>query len=179
MLKEQLKMANLFPYDMKKEGLKLIGYTNSEFGGDQVERKSTSGSVFFANEAPVSWSSRKQSVVALSSCEAEYVVGCSVVCQGIWLSELKHLKVQTEETFMLKMDNTYAMSLAKNPISHGRSKHIYVKFHFLRDMVNKGQVELKYCKTESQLANLFSKAFNQRRFEFLIFEVGISTIEVT
>ncbi|BAT79696.1 hypothetical protein VIGAN_02261800 [Vigna angularis var. angularis] len=74
--------AILFPYDMKKENLKLIGYTDSDFGGDQVERKSTSDNVFFINNTPVSWSSKKQTIVALSSCEADMwqvVVLCAKV----------------------------------------------------------------------------------------------------
>ncbi|WVZ19173.1 hypothetical protein V8G54_006495 [Vigna mungo] len=145
--------------------------------GTSVERKSTSGSIFFINDAPVSRSSKKQTIVALSSSKAEYVAGCGALCQGIWLCEiLKHLRTQYEESFELRMDNTSAMSLAKNPISHGRSTHIDVKFHFLREMVNQGKVVLKYCKIESQLADLFTKALNQTRFEFLISEVGIFVV---
>lgn len=68
---------------MKKKELTLVGYTDSDFGGDQVERKSTSGNIFFLNKAPISWTSKKQTVITLSSCEAEYVVGCHVVCQGV------------------------------------------------------------------------------------------------
>ncbi|WVY95082.1 hypothetical protein V8G54_034170 [Vigna mungo] len=162
-----------FSYGIKAEALKLVGYTDADFRGDQVERKSTSGNIFFINDTPVSWSSKKQTIVALLSCEAEYVAGCSAVCQGIWLCELlKHLRIQTEESFELKMDNTFAMSLARNPISHGRSKHIDVKFHFLREMVNQGKVVLKHCKTEFQLAYLFTKALNQARFDFLDQKLG-------
>lgn len=84
--------------------------------------------------------------------------------------------MQTGKSFELKMNNTSAMSLAENPISHGRSKHIDVKYHFLCDMVNKGSVDLKYCKTESQLADLFTKALNQNRFGFLISEIGVFPI---
>ncbi|WVZ00998.1 hypothetical protein V8G54_027067 [Vigna mungo] len=164
----------LFPYGMQIGELELIGYTNSDFGGDQTDRKSTSGSIFFVNNAPVSWSSKKQGIVALSSCEAEYVTGCNAVCQGIWLSELlKHIKMVIGKAFILNMDNTLAISLARNAISHGRSKHIDVKFHYLRDVMNKNQVELKFCKTKLQLADLFTKALSQGRLSFLRSKVGV------
>ncbi|XP_052735059.1 secreted RxLR effector protein 161-like [Vigna angularis] len=92
----------LFLYGMQKDELKLVGYTNSDFGGDQVERKSTSGNIFFLNTTPISWSSKKQTIVALSSCEAEYVAGYHAVCQGVWFNEvLKDLKVQIEKPFVL------------------------------------------------------------------------------
>lgn len=121
----------------------------------------------------MSWSSRKQNVVALSSCEAEYIFGCHAACQGVWLKELmKELGVVEDSPVLLKMDNTSAMNLAKNPVSHGRSKHIEVRYHFLRDMVTKGKIELIYCKTDYQLADLFTKALKFDRFEVLRKEIG-------
>lgn len=168
------KYGILFPYGMQKDELKLVGYTDSDFGGDQVERKSTSGNILFMNTTPISWSSKKQTIVALSSCEAEYVAGCHSVCHGVWLNEvLKDLKVQIERPFVLQMDNTSTITLAKNPVSHGRSKHIDVKYHFVRDMVNKGKDELKYCKTKSQLADLFTKALKHDKFERLRTGIGV------
>lgn len=71
------------------------------------------------------------------------------------------------------MDNTSTISLAKNLVSHGRSKHIDVKYHFLRDMVNKGKIDLKYCRTELQLAYIFTKALNRERFKFLRSNIGV------
>ncbi|XP_047158697.1 uncharacterized mitochondrial protein AtMg00810-like [Vigna umbellata] len=168
----------LFPYGTKEEELKLVGYTDSDFGGDQIERKSTSGNIYFINRAPISWSSKKQTVITLSSCETEYIAGCYAVCLGVWLNEVsKELKVQTDRPVELKMDNTSAISLAKNPVSHGRrrSKHIEVKYHFLRDMVNKGRFELTHCRTDLQLANMFTKALKLERFEFLKKEIGVLT----
>ncbi|XP_052735515.1 secreted RxLR effector protein 161-like [Vigna angularis] len=89
--------GSMFPYGMQKNELKLMSYADSDYDGDQVERKSTSGHIFFQNEAPISWCSKKQFVVALSSSEAEYIVGCFAACQGIWLNELlKELKILRE-----------------------------------------------------------------------------------
>ncbi|XP_052735487.1 secreted RxLR effector protein 161-like [Vigna angularis] len=71
----------LFPYGLREDELKFVGYADSDYGEDLVERKSTSGNIFFFNKAPVSWSSRKHNVVALSSCEAEYIAKCHAACQ--------------------------------------------------------------------------------------------------
>lgn len=76
----------------------------------------------------------------------------------------------------LRMDNTLAINLANNPVKHGKSKHIEVKYHFLRDMVNKRRIELSHCKTEEQLVDLFTKAFVGERFDFLRRSVGIVSI---
>ncbi|WVZ24094.1 hypothetical protein V8G54_002638 [Vigna mungo] len=128
--------------------MELTGFCDSDYGGDTLERKSTSGFIYFMNGAPVSWSSKKQSIVALSSCEAEYVAGCHAACQGIWLEELlAELKVATRKPIELRMDNTFAINLARNPISHGRSKHIEVKYHFLREVVGERGIEIKDCNT--------------------------------
>ncbi|WVY96775.1 hypothetical protein V8G54_028926 [Vigna mungo] len=122
-----------------------------DYGGDTVERKSTSGYIYFVNGAPISWCSKKQSIFALSSCEAKYIAGCYVACKGIWLKELLvELKVVMESPVKLRMDNTSAINLARNHVSHGRSKHIEVKYHFLRDMVTRGNIEPLYCKTAEQ-----------------------------
>lgn len=170
-------MGILFPYGAKASELKLTGYCDSDFGGDVVERRSTSGYIFFVNKAPISWCSKKQSVVALSSCEAEYIAACYAACQGTWLKELLNaLKIIDESSVKLMMDNTSAINLARNPISHGRSKHIEVKFHYLRDMVNKGKVEVAYCRTEEQLGDLFTKALTGCRFDFLNEGVGVVSL---
>ncbi|WVY94805.1 hypothetical protein V8G54_033893, partial [Vigna mungo] len=105
--------------------------------------------IFLLNNAPISWYSKKQAVVALSSCEAEYIVGSFAACQGVWLEELlKELMVLIKTLLQLRINNASAINLSKNLVSHGRSKHIEVKHHFLRDLVNKGRIILTYCKTE-------------------------------
>ncbi|MEX5523447.1 Ty1/Copia family ribonuclease HI, partial [Bacillus cereus] len=83
-----------------------------------------------------------------SSCEAEYIAGSFAACQAVWLEELlKEMGFVTKKPMELMVDNISAISLAKNPISHGRSKHIEVRFHFLREQVNGGKLELVYCPT--------------------------------
>ncbi|BAT96031.1 hypothetical protein VIGAN_10003800 [Vigna angularis var. angularis] len=129
------------------------------------------------NGAPISWCSKKQPVVALSSCEAEYIAGSFATCQGVWIKELmEELKMPMEKPIQLKIDNISAINLAKNPVSHGRSKHIEVKFHFLRDMVNKERIALVYCKTEVQLADLFTKPLKVDRFDSLKKSIGVVSL---
>lgn len=84
--------------------------------------------------APISWCSKKQSMVALSSCEAEYVANAETTCQSAWLEAiLDELKIEYKKLVQLLVDNKSATSLSKNPVSHGRSKHIETKFHYLRN----------------------------------------------
>ena len=107
------------------------------------------GQVFLLSGSPISWSSKKQTVVALSTCEDEYIAACAAAYQALWLSSLlEELKVFTGETVDLLVDNKSAIYLAKKPVSHGRSKHIDTKFHFLRDQVSKGKIKLQHCRTE-------------------------------
>ncbi|RDX95877.1 Copia protein, partial [Mucuna pruriens] len=87
-------------------------------------------------------------MVALSSCEAEYIVASIGACQALWLDNLMiEMKIRREEPMKILIDNKLAISLAKHPVAHGRSKHIETRFHFLRDQVSKGKLELEYCNT--------------------------------
>ncbi|KAG4951935.1 hypothetical protein JHK85_045802 [Glycine max] len=113
-------------------------------------------------------SSKKQTVIALSTCEAKYIAACAVACQALWLSSLlEELKVVTDEAMDLLVDNKSAIDLAKNPMSHNRSKHIDIKFHFLRDQVSKGKIRLQHYITEKQLADIMTKSLKSERFKEL------------
>jgi len=156
----------------------LIGYSDSDWCGDLTDRRSTSGYVFKFNDAVISWCTKKQPVTALSSCEAEYIAGTFATCQALWLdSVMKELKCEVMKPLTLKIDNKSTISLAKNPISHGRSKHIETKFHFIREQVTNGMIELHYCPTKLQLADGFTKAVKLDRFEFLRKELGVFDVK--
>src|SRR5206468_2100775 len=100
------------------------------WSGDVDDRRSTSGYIFFTYGAPISWSSKKQEVVALSTCEAEYISACETAQQGAWLTSLfAELGCSQFTNLKLLIDNKSAIDLAKNPVSHGRSKHIETRFH--------------------------------------------------
>ncbi|CAJ2677657.1 unnamed protein product [Trifolium pratense] len=164
-LQGTMEYGVLYPNSDGKKG-KLIGYSDSDWSGDKVERKSTMGYVFTLFDCPISWSSKKQNVVALSTCEAEYISACNAACQGIWLqSLLQEMKIDIEDGAELMVDNKSAINLAKNPIAHGRSKHIETKFHFLRDQVTKGRIKLSYCSTEKQIADVLTKPLKIDKFK--------------
>ncbi|XP_061346732.1 uncharacterized mitochondrial protein AtMg00810-like [Gastrolobium bilobum] len=137
---------------------KLIRYSDSDWCGDVDDRKSTAGYVFFMGNTTFTWISKKQPIVTLSTCEAEYVAASWCVCHAVWLrnllSKLEEKQVgQTE----IRVDNKSAIELAKNPVNHERSKHIDVRFHFIRDQVKEGNVELTHVTSQEQVGDIFTK----------------------
>ncbi|GAU51473.1 hypothetical protein TSUD_95880 [Trifolium subterraneum] len=144
------------------------GYSNSDRGGDQDDKKSTVGYLFMLGGALICWSSKKQEIVALSSCEAEYVAASYAACQTFWIEMLlEELMINNAVKVKLLVDNKSAIDLANHPISHGRSKHIERRYHFLRDQVNREKLELEYCKSEIQLADILTKPLKKARIDEL------------
>lgn len=147
---------------------KLVGFSDADMAGDADDRKSTSGYIFFLGGNPVAWQSAKQRVVALSSCEAEYIAATTATCQGIWLSRLLTDLLGEEATKPeLFVDNQSAIALSRNPVHHDRSKHIDVRYHFIRQCVDEGSILLSYIETEQQLADILTKALGRVRFQKL------------
>ncbi|XP_058747204.1 secreted RxLR effector protein 161-like [Vicia villosa] len=150
---------------------KLLGYTDSSWCGDKDDKKSTAGCVFMFGGAPISWCSKKEPVVAVSSCEAEYIAVSLCVCQAVWLRNLlKELGSSFDSVVTLLVDNISAINLVKNPIALGRSKHIEMCFYYLRDMVSASYLRLGYCRSEEQVADLLTKAVSN--FQEAIEEIG-------
>lgn len=116
----------------KAEDYKLVGYSDSDWCGDIDDRKSTSGYVFFMGDTAFTWFSKKQPIVTLSTCEAEYVAASGCVCHAIWLRNLlSKMELKQLGATVIHVDNKSAIELAKNPVNHERSKHIDVRFHFI------------------------------------------------
>jgi hypothetical protein len=162
----------------KNEGCsKLLAFTDSAYAGDLDDRRSTSGYVFMIGSGAVSWSSKKQPVVTLSTTEAEYIAAALCACQCIWLKRiLRKIGVEQDEGTIIQCDSSSAIQLAKNPVFHGKSKHIHVRFHFLRDLVNEGVVELKYCNSQEQVADLMTKPLKLEQFEKLRGMLGMVSV---
>ncbi|GAU50842.1 hypothetical protein TSUD_232190 [Trifolium subterraneum] len=167
-----------FPTSNKESKIELEGFSDSDWCGDKEDRRSTSGYWFRFKNSPISRSSRKQSIVALSSCEAQYVAAAQAACQAVWLeSLLDELKIKYVKPVKLNVDNKSAISLARNPIAHGRSKHIEIKYHFLRDQVSKEKLTVEYCKTDVQIAHILTKPLRADRFKELRKMLGITQME--
>jgi len=157
---------------------RLTGYNIADLAGDQDDRKSTSGGAFFLGQSPVAWHSIKQPVVALSSCEAEYIVATSAACQLIWLGQLlESLYDKATTAAELLIDNQSAIQLCKNPVFPGRSKHIETRFHFIRESVENGKVAVRHVNTDDQLADIMTKPLGRVRFQQLRLKIGIVNIK--
>lgn len=162
----------------KSEGKELVSFSDSDYAGDLDDRKSTSGYFFLLSGAAVSWSSRKQPVVTLSTTEAEFIAAASCACQGIWLRRiLEEVNYTQQGPIMLFCDNSSTIKLSKNPVLHGRSKHTDVRFHFLRDLTKEGAVKLCYCRSDEQIADILTKPLKANSFMKLRALLGMCSIE--
>ncbi|KAL0340340.1 UNVERIFIED_CONTAM: Retrovirus-related Pol polyprotein from transposon RE2 [Sesamum radiatum] len=153
---------------------KLVGYTDSDWAGSVDDMKSTSGYTFSLGSGIFSWASKKQATVAQSSAEAEYIAAAATSNQAIWLRRiLEDIGEKQEEPTTIYCDNKSAIAITKNPVQHSRTKHIDIKYHSLREATTRGEIELKYCSTEEQLADIFTKALPRNKFEELRMKIGV------
>jgi hypothetical protein len=139
----------------------LVGYSDADYAGDPDTRRSTSGYVYILNGGAVTWSSRRQPIVALSTMESEYIAASDSTREAIWLRRLLDgIGVIQKEPTQLNCDNQSAILLARNPESHKGSKHIEVRFHYIREQISKNHISIKYVDTQSQLADVLTKALD-------------------
>lgn len=156
----------------------LSGYSDSDMAGCVEDRKSTSGMVFYLNDSLITWVSQKQKCVALSSCEAEFMAANAAACQGVWLNKLLIQIVGKKlEPVIIYIDNKSAIDLTKNPVFHGRSKHIDIRFHFIRGCVERGEIQVKFVNTGEQRADVLTKAMSAAKFERMRDLLGIKNLQ--
>ena len=121
----------------------------------------------------MSWSSKKQNCISLSTAEAKYVAAASACTQLLWMRQtLKEYGVNCDKVPLL-CDNASAIKIAYNPVQHSRTKHIEIRHHFIRDHVARGDIELAYVQTKDQLADIFTKPLDEARFTYLRNELNI------
>ena len=136
--------------------------------------RSTSGYCFSFGSGVFSWSSRKQEVVAQSTAEAEYIATVAAVNQALWLRKLlTDLDMKQEVSTKVFVDNQATISIVNDPVFHGKTKHFKIKLYFLREVQKEGDIQLVYCNTESQNADILTKALPKIRFEFLRERLGV------
>ncbi|XP_075099256.1 secreted RxLR effector protein 161-like [Nicotiana tabacum] len=156
---------DLVLYYLTGDSFNLIGYADADYAGYLMDRKSISGMGHFLGSCLISWGTRKQNSVALSTAKAEYVAAASCCAQLLWIKQqLKDFGVLTESVPLL-CDNTSALNMAKNLVQHKKTKHIDVWHHFLKDNVEKGLICMKFCSIEDQIADIFTKALSREQFE--------------
>lgn len=158
----------------ERKASECIGYSDADWGGSIEDRKSTSGYTFQWSGATISWSSKKQSCVALSTAEAEYVALSAAVQEALWIRQLlSDLMTGGVNQIQMMEDNQSAICMATNPRFHGRTKHIDLKYHFVRDHVKKGDVVINYCPTEDMVADILTKSLPAPRFQNLRRLLGV------
>lgn len=159
-------------YEQSDSGA-LIGFSDADWAGDQDDRRSTTGNIFLLSGGAVSWLSKKQVTVALSTAEAEYIALSQAAQEGIWLRRLlSDLGMEATSTVILE-DNQGAIAIAKNPVNHSRTKHIDIRYHYIRECVQNGQIELQYCPTNDMKADILTKPLTKQKFEYLRGEIGL------
>ncbi|GJS18526.1 ribonuclease H-like domain, reverse transcriptase, RNA-dependent DNA polymerase [Tanacetum coccineum] len=150
---------------MHNEGNKIHGYSDSSYGVNTTEGKGTTGIIFYYGESPISWSTQKQATVALSSCESEFIAATAATTQALWLKRLLSKLTHTqEEKVTIQVDNKSAIALMKNPVFHGRSKHIDTKYHFIRECVERNDIQVEFVSGEYQKADILTKALPKIKF---------------
>ncbi|GJT87695.1 retrovirus-related pol polyprotein from transposon TNT 1-94 [Tanacetum coccineum] len=170
-LKDSINMGLWYPKDT---GFELTAFSDSDHAGCLDSRKSTSGGIqFLGGDKLVSWSSKKQDCTSMSSAEAEYVSLSACCAQVLWLrTQLTDYGFHFDKIPMY-CDSKAAIAISCNPVQHSRTKHIDVRYHFIKEQVEKGIVELFFVGTEYQLADLFTKALSEDRFKYLVRRLGM------
>ena len=159
-------------YGGEQQGLE--GYTDTD-GATQEHRRAMSGYIFLINGGAISWSSRKQELVTLSTAEAEYVAATHAAKEAIWLCKLigKLFPTLLASTTPLYCDNQATLKLATDDNYHARTKHIDIRYHFIQHVIATGVLKLLYCPTEDMLADMFTKALPKWKVAAHIHALGM------
>ena len=154
-------------FKKSNNGLQLMGYSDADWASS-VDRRSTTGYCFSLTDSgpAVSWKSRKQPTVALSSCESEFMALAATAQEAVYLNQLLiDLTQKSHEPVFIQGDNQGAIAMVRNPIKHDRSKHIDVKYNFVRDYVMKNKINISYISTDKNIADIMTKPCPKMKFE--------------
>ncbi|GKF35927.1 hypothetical protein Tco_0112685 [Tanacetum coccineum] len=158
---------------LKDSLIALTAFADADHASCPDTRHSTSGSMQFLGDRLVSWSSKRQKITVISSTEAEYIAMPGCCAQILWMrSQLTDYGLGFNK-ILIYCDNKSAIALCCNNVQHSRSKHIDIRFHFIKEHVENGVIELYFVNTEYQLADIFTKALARERIEFLINKLGM------
>ena len=155
----------------------LDGYSDVDWAENADDRKSTSRGCFYVGNNLVSWISKKQNSISLSTAKAEYIITGSCCTQLLWMQKLLHDCGICQEHLTIYCDNTCAINISKNPIQHSRTKHIEIRHHFIRELVEDGTLTLEFIHTNDQKANLFTKPLDSKQFEFLLQNIDVISMD--
>ncbi|GJS58613.1 retrovirus-related pol polyprotein from transposon TNT 1-94 [Tanacetum coccineum] len=175
-LRHSHNMGLWYPKDFSFE---LIAYSDADHAGCKDDCKSTPGGLQFLGEKLMSWSSKKQDCTAMSTTEAEYVSLSACCAQVIWMRTQLLDYGYKYNRIPMYCDSKSAIAISCNSVQHSKTKHIDIRYHFIKEHVEKGIVELYFVNTEYQLADLFTKALPKERFEYLVYRIGMRCMTPT
>jgi hypothetical protein len=164
---------NLGLWYPKRSHFDIHGYSDADYAKCKVDRKSTFRTCQFLGRSLVSWSSKKQNSIALSTTEVKYIAAESCCAQLLWMRQTLNNYGYTMNHIPLLCDNESAIKIAYNPCEHSRTKHIDIQHHFLRDHAIKGDIAISHVGTNDQLANIFTKPLDEKRFSEVQSELNI------
>nr|XP_034827804.1 secreted RxLR effector protein 161-like [Maniola hyperantus] len=154
-------------YKKEKQDIELTAYCDSDYAGDSETRRSTTGYIIFLSNCPVTWCTRRQPIVALSSTEAEYIAAAECCKELLYLkSVIQELLDLTSVKVTVFIDNQSAIRLIENGVINRRSKHIDVRFKFIHEKVKNSDLMIKYCPTSEQTADIFTKVLTRIKFNY-------------
>ncbi|GJT76235.1 retrovirus-related pol polyprotein from transposon TNT 1-94 [Tanacetum coccineum] len=169
-LKGTINMGLWYPKD---SGFELTAFSDADHAGCLDTRKSTSGGIQFLGDKLVSWMSKKQNCTAMSSAEAEYVALSASCAQVMWMRTQLQDYGFNYNKIPLYCDSQSAIAITCNPVQHSKTKHIHTRYHFIKEQVENGIIELYFVRTEYQLADMFTKALPEDRFKYLVRRIGM------
>jgi hypothetical protein len=154
--------------------ISLQGYTDSDWAGSVTDRKCTSECCFYLGSTMTSWFNKKQTIMALNTVEAEYIVACSASREAMWLWKLLAglFDLELEATFIW-CDNKSCVTLSENPVFHDKSKHGEIRYHYIRDMVQKGAMKLQYLATDEQIVDVLTKPLSRVKLMYFRDKLGV------
>nr|GEU32483.1 copia protein [Tanacetum cinerariifolium] len=153
--------------------VETIVYADSDHAIDYVDRKSTSGICTFMGCCLTSWFSKKQTTLAISTTEAEYLRARKACQQALWIKQALLEYGLGLDDIPIICDNKWAIDLSKNPVQHSRTKHIEIRHHFLRDNVQKGNISIEKVSSEDNIADILTKPFKREPFNYLRLGLGM------
>ena len=152
-------------FDKRVDGA-LIGYSDADWAGDLDDRHSTTGNLFIMAGGTISWTSKKQATVSLSTAEAEYIALSTATQEAIWLRRLlADLNTEQSSPNVIMGDNQGSIAIERNPVSHNRTKHIDIRYHFIREALQDDIIDLCFCPSSEMIADVLTKPLSRNQFD--------------